>query len=322
MSRRGTAAILSSAFGLALLLTLSGTRLASSQVATITVFRTGGAVPAREPWNAFWDKVPLIDIPLSAQQTTPPMGGHRWTMRAGAIHDAGNLYIVTEWADPAADRSVGAQQDFTDAVAVQFPAVAGTTVPALCMGDPSATVNIWQWRAAWQADIHRGYQGGVRTTHPDTVSDLYPFHDEDVFHPGRHAGNPFSLLQRSSPVDNLVAAGFGTLTSDPLPAVSGWGQWRDGAWRVVFSRPLVVGREGNVDLTVPGVTDVAFAVWDGGAGERDGMKSVAAFVRLDLDRTPLGEEPPSSAWTILGLLLALAASFVAVAASKRRRARA
>jgi len=279
---RKTGAVLALAVLLAAALTATGTRLAASQGTVLTAMQTGETVPVRDPWSSFWDRVPKVSVPLSAQQLTPPMGGHRWTLDARAVQDSTNLYIELEWADPKPDRSVGAPQLFTDAAAVEFPSVASTSVPALCMGDPNATVNIWQWRAAWQADVNLGFQGGVKHQYPNTEVDQYPFHGDPTFYPGRYAGNPFSVTNRPSPVDNLVAGGFGTLTADPTPLVQGWGEWRDGTWRVVFSRPLQVGRDANVELAANDWTDVAFAVWDGAAQERNGMKSVGNFVGLNV----------------------------------------
>lgn len=279
---RKTAAVMALAVGLSAALTATGTRLAASQGTVITAMHTDRTVPVKDPWNEFWNGIPKLDIPLSAQRVTPPMGGHRWTLGARAVQDGQSLYIELEWPDSTPDRSVGAQQLFTDAAAVQFPSVASQQVPAFCMGDPTASVNIWQWRAAWQADVNRGFQGGVKHEFPNTGVDWYPFRGDPVFYPGRYVGNPFSALHRTSPVDNLVAGGFGSLTADPTPLVQGWGEWQDGKWRVAFERPLHVGREGNVELASDDLTDVAFAVWDGSAQERDGMKSVANFVVLNL----------------------------------------
>ena len=275
-----TVSVLALAVGLAGLLTVSGTRLAASQGTTLTAMATTDTVPVKDPWSSWWDRVPKVDVPLSAQQITPPMGGHRWTMQARAVQDGTNLYIMLQWPDATANRSVGAPQLFTDAAAVQFPGVAAEKVPAFCMGDPTATVNIWQWKAAWQADVANGFQGDVKTQYPNTEVDLYPFHNDPTYYPGRYVGNPFSVTKRTSPVDNLVAAGFGTLTADPTPLVNGWGVWANGNWRVVFERPLSVSRDGNVDLATNDWSDVAFAVWDGAAMERNGMKSVGNFVTL------------------------------------------
>ena len=310
---RSAAFVLVVAFGAAGVLTATGTRLAASQETVLTAKRIDGDVPVHQPWSAFWDDVPGVDVPLSAQSVTPPMGGRGSTMSARAVNDGTNLYVLVEWQDPSAERSVGKTEDFSDAVAVQFPAVAGTQVPAFCMGDPTATVNVWQWRAAWQADVARGFQGDLKDRYPNSAVDEYPFGDDPVFYPGRATGNPLSVMDRATPVDNLVAAGFGSLTADPFAAVNGWGEWRDGRWRVVFTRPLQVGREGNVELYKDTWTDVAFAVWDGAAQERDGIKSVGNFVALDIEPDLLEPGGGFHEWPLLAVLavwLVIGAMFV------------
>ena len=279
--RTRAAGVIGIAVALAGLLTLTGARLAAPQGTRLVALETTAKVPVQEPFDPFWNDIPRVEVPLSAQQVTPPMGGHRWTLWARAIHDSENVYVMAEWDDPRPNRSTSATQDFTDSVALEFPAVASETVPALCMGDPAANVNIWQWKAAYQEQIHRGYEG-IKGRYPNTAVDWYPFHGEKTFYPGRATGNPVSSNARTSAVDNLIAAGFGTLTPDPDSTVTGWGAWRDGRWRVVFQRPMMASGEGNVNLPVDARTSMAFAVWDGGAQERDGMKSVGNFVSLDV----------------------------------------
>ncbi|MBI4260242.1 MAG: hypothetical protein HY658_06710 [Actinobacteria bacterium] len=310
------------ALGLAVALSLSGTRLGASQGARVVAQAVpAGSVPAEDPYDPFWEEIVPVEVPLSAQQVTPPKGGRRWTLQARAVHDDRNVYIAVEWDDPAPDRSVGAVQDFTDAVAVQFPGDGSLRIPALCMGDPQATVNIWQWRAASQLLVRRGPQG-IEDRYPGASVDLYPFREEEVFYPGRYVGNPLSEVDRTSAVDNLVAGGFGTLTPDPEPIVSGIGAWRAGRWRVVFSRPLSVGREGNPEFGVPDLTDMAFAVWDGGVHERDGVKSVSSFVtlQLSLQDMPRGSSFPHwPAPFVVFFVLWLAAAWLMIPRTRRDR---
>jgi DMSO reductase family type II enzyme heme b subunit len=121
------------------------------------------------------------------------------------------------------------------------------------------------------------------------VVDMYPFAhgtaaaDQDpAYLTGRAAGNAFSRLQRSSPVESLVAAGIGTLTPQPTAAqnVSGKGVWSGGEWRVVFVRNLEAS--GNGDARLTDGTPVAFAVWNGSEGDRNGIKAVSTWYRLAL----------------------------------------
>jgi hypothetical protein len=299
--RRSGALVVLGACGIAAVLTLTGTRVAVTQEAILTA-RLAENVPASAPWDPFWDDVPSADVPLSAQTVTPPKGGRGLTMTARAVHDGGALYVLVEWSDPTPDRSVGRTQDFSDAAAVELPESGTTQVPAFCMGDPVAGVNIWHWRAAWQADVASTVAPSISDRYPDAAADEYPFADDTAFTPGSALGNPVSDPARTSAADNLVAAGFGSLTADPFAGVQGWGEWRDGRWRVVFSRPLEVGRQGNAELHADTFTDVAFAVWDGAAEERDGMKSVANFVTLDVEPDPLARGGGFSGWPLLGIL--------------------
>jgi hypothetical protein len=211
-----------------------------------------------------------------------------------------------EWEDGSADWSLSRQTEFPDAVAVQFPVTAGETVPAFCMGDPNAPVNIWQWKAAWQADIEQGYLD-VQDSYPNIQVDLYPFEKEEAFYPARAVGNVFAQPDRSTPVDNLLAGSFGTLTQAPDQVVQGTGEWHDGLWRVLFARNLTV--DGDYSQFAEGEsTNTAFAVWDGTAGERDGMKSVSQFLTLDV--SPEIAKAPGrgvSPWLIIAVVPAVVA---------------
>jgi hypothetical protein len=325
VTRRRLGVVLGLSVALAAVLTATGTRLAASQTPSLVALRVSGPIPARDPFDSFWDRLRRVEVPLSAQQVVPPksrgplpfLRGQRWTVRVRAAHDGDRLYLLLEWPDSSPERSVAAVQDFTDAAAVQFPAVAGQGVPALCMGDPKGTVNIWQWKAAWQTLVERPDRG-IRERYPNAVADLYPFHGEDLFYPGRAVGNPFSQTQRRSAVDNLVAGGFGSLTPAPLDSLTGWGDWRDGRWRVVFARPLQVAAPGSIDLRVGDRTDLAVAVWDGAARERDGMKSVGGFVALEVSDQPL---PGGGRGMWLWLLLLLVPGYGLVAWARTRGGR-
>jgi DMSO reductase family type II enzyme heme b subunit len=87
---------------------------------------------------------------------------------------------------------------------------------------------------------------------------------------------------RPSAVENLNAAGVGTVTSQAREAqvVTGEGRWADGKWRVVMRRTLRTGNARDAQFEPGQATTVAFAVWDGAQRDRDGQKAVSVWQRL------------------------------------------
>ncbi len=279
-SRRLTVAIMAFVFVGAAALTLFDLRLASSQTITLVAKRSENAIPLDDPSADVWDKGAPVQVPLSGQNTVPPRGGDEGTVTARALHYDGKLYIRMEWSDTTEDDSTGRQNEFTDAAAVQFPVTHGESVPAFCMGNPDAPVNIWQWKATWQTETGASVLD-VPDVYPNAVADLYPFEDEPEFYPAAASGNIVVRADRTSAADNLLAGSFGTLTAAEDQMVAGMGAWDDGKWRVVFSRDLQVGEE-YAQFAEGDSTNVAFAVWDGAKAQRDGMKSVSQFMTLEV----------------------------------------
>jgi DMSO reductase family type II enzyme heme b subunit len=72
-----------------------------------------------------------------------------------------------------------------------------------------------------------------------------------------------------------VAQGLGSTRIVDEDSIATAASWRDGRWRLVFRRPLrVSGAENEViQIGVGDTLQVAFAVWEGGNGERGGLKS-------------------------------------------------
>lgn len=243
--------------------------------------------PVMDGFAPEWQSIVPVFIPTTSQQVTVPMGGgsiERVALRA--VHWEDRLYVMLEWADRTMDSVVTRVEDFTDAAAIQFPAEADSSVPAICMGQADRAVNIWQWRA----DV----QGPAPGLPEDAYVDMYQFTD-DLYLPAREAGNPLAQTERPG-ATNLVAGGFGTLEVTDFGGLEGHGRYHDGRWAVVFSRPLTAQGEMQPDFDESGPIDVAVAVWDGAQDERNGIKSVSSFTRLNI--TP--EDPPRRAVPAIG----------------------
>jgi complex iron-sulfur molybdoenzyme family reductase subunit gamma len=251
-----------------------------SQSLRLEALEASAAVPLDDPWDAVWDGAPSQEVPLSAQAIAPPFGGGTIeALTARALHDGQRLYILLEWADDEVDDAVNGFEEFSDAAAVQFPAASADSLPPFTMGGRGAPVNIWQWKAVWQADIEGGFATS-QTRYPNTYVDEYPNADDPLYKPAAHVGNPLAQREHDSAVENLIAEGFGTLTNADVQDIDGSGEWREGRWRALFARALEPADESQAGFEVGLASNVAFAVWDGSSGERDGVKSIAQFIEL------------------------------------------
>lgn len=73
---------------------------------------------------------------------------------------------------------------------------------------------------------------------------------------------------------HVVAEGLGTSRTLDQELVKGRGAWKDGRWRVVLARALrVESSEPLVQLEPGGRSQYGVAVWEGGHGERAGIKA-------------------------------------------------
>ncbi|CAN5492600.1 hypothetical protein BH09PLA1_BH09PLA1_02680 [soil metagenome] len=199
-----------------------------------------------------------------------------------AIHDGTNLAIQLTWDDPTADDLVVRPQAFTDGTAIQL---SGAEKPPLfAMGDNTAAVDIWYWKASRQHDAS-ATQPAMASVYPDMPHGNLGAPTDAEFETATAAGNIVAQTQHPKSVESLRAQGFGTLTSRG-PA----GQLTDGmasrtptGWQVVFVRKLVADEPGETAFVPGGSLSIAFACWDGHAGDRNGQKSVTIWHRLEME---------------------------------------
>lgn len=280
-----------------------------SQTLHLEAVRTTEAIAVDEPWSEIWDRAPRQEVPLSAQNLAPPFGGGTVAgLTARALYDEQRIYLLLEWADSEADAAVNATRLFSDAAAVQFPSIPGTS-PPFTMGSPGTPVNIWQWKAVWQADLDSGYAAS-QSRFPNTYVDYYPNEGDPRYRPAEYLGNSVAERVHPSPVENLLAEGFGSLTTAPVQDVEGAGEWRSGTWRALFVRTLIPTEAGYATFSFDEPTMVAFAVWNGGESDRNGQKSIAPFVDLTLGDqalpgAPVPRQPDGSPWVLVVVVLVL-----------------
>jgi hypothetical protein len=269
------------------------TPLVSSQGLTITAAAMEGNLPLDAPASDVWQQATAVEVPMSAQMISRPImpetNAKAVTVRA--LHNGTQVAFLLEWQDATRNDATLRVDDFRDGAAIQFPVLEGQ--PFYCMGQLGGDVNIWHWKADWQAALIA--QQSLQTTYPNITVDQYPFAEasEDIYLAAyadinyltaAAAGNYLALPVHGSSVEDLVAGGFGSLTTQPLEGqnVQGYGEWSDGVWRVIFSRDLSSTEAEDVTLAPETLYSIAFAAWDGANQERNGSKSTSQWISFQL----------------------------------------
>lgn len=257
----------------------------------ITVAKTNGELPLN-PQDAAWQQTSVHTVPMLAQQMTMPTLANASInqLTVQALHNEQNIAWRVSWTDSTSDGNVDIAR-FSDAVALEFPL---TQNAAPMMGNKGGQVQILYWKSLWQKDIDEGFQD-VQNLYPNFWSDLYwfaegkyPYQIPTAFtNPTSHqwfiakqAGNPMSSFERKQPVEELSAESWGTLTHQADSVTTGKGVWQDGAWSVVFMRPLHTDDANDHQFNETG--QIAFAVWQGSEHNAGGRKHWANWVTYQL----------------------------------------
>ncbi|MEB2285687.1 MAG: hypothetical protein B6D46_09010 [Polyangiaceae bacterium UTPRO1] len=278
------------AAGALALLLLATAGAATAQMATLQAIRTATRGPFLDPEAAFWQQAPAVTVAMLPQTITTPSDPTPAvsSLNVKAAHDGRWFAVLLEWADATRSDRIVVDQ-FGDQVAVEFPLVyEKDALPSPMMGNTGRRVEIWQWRAAFQADLARGRPVDTHDLYPNAHVDVYPDQVLQAIdtRPYMGAVGVDNLITRAgrSPVLEQVAEGWGTLTIEPEDQqADGKGVWRDGVWRVVLTHPMK-GGDGDVRFVPGEETAAAFAVWDGGSGEVGPRKAWATWITVELAR--------------------------------------
>lgn len=284
-----------------LFLTSSGVNVMVAQEVMLESATISGPMPTLDPNSGLWQEALMLQVPLAWQNITQPMllGPSIRSMSIRSLNNGSWITFLVEWKDGSRDASTFKTELFRDAVAIMFPVLNGTQPPFLGMGEPGRPVNVWHWKADWQEDIDIAFQD-LQQAYPDLWVDLYPFATPTPpytvpplanlsreYVAGWAAGNPLSQPFKVTPVEDLIAEGFGTLTHQSHQDVIGKGVWSEGTWKVVFSRPMATVDHNDAQFQ-PGTSKfVALAVWDGGNREVDGRKSFSNWQTIRLEESAI-----------------------------------
>jgi len=279
----------------------------------ITSIAIDGDLPI-DPAASVWDDAPATEFKVMGQNITIPILFNPTvsTVNVRSMNNGTWIGWMLEWSDPSDDFMALNTNQFRDAIAVVFPATDAKTF--IAMGGPGTPVNIMHWKADWQWDVDMGRYQDRQDAYPNMAYDLYVgdkgtketgegfqgieggYNDpqnprtpvEDVnkmYLPGSAAGNTFSTRDhpRETPIEELVAEGFGTLTPQQHQDSFGKGAYENGMWKVVIARKMVTEDPTDTKFVAGKNTDIAVAVWDGGNREVNGRKAVALWHTLAIE---------------------------------------
>ncbi|MGA4644418.1 ethylbenzene dehydrogenase-related protein [Limisphaera sp. 4302-co] len=228
-----------------------------------------------DPLDPAWEELETSRVPLHPLWPEPQQV---YAVAVRAVTDGRRLAIWLQWRDPLPQEQALRVEDFQDAAAVQF--ALGAEPAFLGMGDRDHPVNLWHWKAAWQAELDARSGPDIARAHPAMHVDTY-FQPERHFVTARDAGN-FVALAHRTPVEDANARGFGSFQSQPPSGqnVQGRGVWMDESWTVVFIRDLKSRESDDVQFVRGRPVPVAFAVWNGEQGDRNGRKMISYWYQL------------------------------------------
>lgn len=307
-----------------------GTILAQAQPTLTSGYRAEAA--PLDPLAAAWNTAAELRVPLTAQSGVAPALAQPTVNEVSvkSLNDGQRIAFLLTWADTSKDDHATRPDQFRDAAAVQMPVT--STVPVICMGAAGQLSNLWHWKADWQTDIDQGFQDIVEA-YPNFWNDYYPFvvgkppyhvptdfssADARAYFIGWAAGNPLSDPNRVTPIEDLGALGFGTVTHQKSQDVLGRGVWQNNKWQVVFSRPLASADPDDAQLVTGKASSVAFAVWNGSNQEVGARKQLSSWVTLQVQgpgAAAAAAVPPTSATTTTSALVSnmIAAATVVIA---------
>ena len=250
--------------------------LLAPENSTIRVTRV--SVLPTEPIAQAWEGLDPVRVPLNPLWPEP---NQIYAVAVSALTDGKRLAVLLQWRDELPQNAAIRVQDFQDGAALQF-SLSGR-YGFIGMGDKDNPVNLWSWKAGWQAEAVAGSAPEMDAAYNSMHVDTY-FQPERRFATAVSAGNVISQPHKS-PIEDANASGFGSFQSQPISQqnVAGKGVWHDGFWNVLFVRDLKSRDADDVKFIAGKPVPVAFAIWNGEQRDRNGRKMVSNWYQLILD---------------------------------------
>ena len=122
-----------------------------------------------DPMDHFWEALDPVRVPLNPLWPEP---NQVYAVAVSAVTDGKQLAVLLQWRDELPQNTAIRVQDFQDGAALQF-SLSGK-YGFLGMGDKDNPVNLWSWKAGWQAESG-GQVPDEHTVYPSMHSDAWTF---------------------------------------------------------------------------------------------------------------------------------------------------
>lgn len=277
-------------------------RSISHEMRSKVVIKSGfidGTIPF-SPDDSLWINAELSEMPLAGQILIKP---GLWnpsinSVMIRSLYNKDNIAFLLEWND----RTNRQEEVFTDAIALEFPVKIpeGARKPSFAMGDSGKQVYILRWEAYSQSDL------------------------KNTLLASKQEGTGQKNAKEKTGRDQIVieeynARGHKTLKKQPVESqiTRGIGQWENGRWRVLITRPLFSADKSDTQFEKGKLIPLALAAWDGSNGEYGGLKSVSPWYYITLKT--------STPYTVYGyiaiaVIIGVSVEFFFIARYRRRAA--
>lgn len=220
-----------------------------------------------DPESSLWNQHPEVRVALAPMWWREGSVTEAWIT---ALHDGDEIAVRLRWRDESRDDRVLGHLH-PDGAALQISD--GVNPPIFGMGARDHAVDIWHWKAFSPDDIIGLSDFLGSQAHASGLADVPTY----LPAPGVVRPRQRGEAVRVGGVDSIREA------MDRGEAILALPSWNDGEWRVHFAHPM--GSTGSdIELTPGADIVIALGIWNGGAGDAGGQKSISIWHQLRIDR--------------------------------------
>jgi mono/diheme cytochrome c family protein len=297
---------------------------------TLVAKKVAGTLPDN-PDDPAWEAQPRHDFPLVGQVTMEP---RQFTptidlVTVKALYNDQNLSLLVVWDDPTNSIAPPAPPVEETPAAGVVPGVEGATPEGAASTEGVTTEGAAADSAPVEAPPAAEENGeGEAQVYDDRIGLQFPAKmPESAEKPYFIMGDPDHAVQMvtwnagaastaGGITEEINARGPKEITKQEGVQFVGKGQYKNGQYRLVLTRPLTTGDADDIQIAPGTFVPIAFSAWDGTNGDHDTARSVSAWYHLLLE---LPTPPTRYIYpTIIAFLVVLAEVWI-IAAYKRKR---